>query len=156
MESNEKTGSDSYLTNTIDEPDFDLLQTLIDAESQGSGLATELREIFQNFDTKQAEENHIKVQSYLAEMKADKIYSCGLALARNGKKLEAIEVWLPLARQGDATTIDAVIVSLWQMGREHGAKTWLTRLAGLDRGQFNSVIARLEIPEEMAKTFIGK
>jgi hypothetical protein len=71
MESNEKTGSDSYLTNAIDEPDFDLLQTLIDAESRGSGLAAELREIFQNFDTKQAEENHVKVQSYLAEMKAE-------------------------------------------------------------------------------------
>jgi len=55
----------------IDEPDFDLLQTLIDAESRGSGLAGKLREIFQNFDTKQAEENHIKVQSYLAEMKAE-------------------------------------------------------------------------------------
>jgi hypothetical protein len=95
-----------------------------------------------------------RTSSVLNEDEADKIYSCGLALARNGKKLEAIEVWLPLARQGDATTIDAVIVSLWQMGREHGAKTWLTRLAGLDRGQFNSVIARLEIPEEMAKTFI--
>lgn len=55
----------------IDGPDFDLLQTLIDAESRGSGLAAELREIFQNFDTKQAEENHVKVQSYLAEMKAE-------------------------------------------------------------------------------------
>jgi len=55
----------------IDEPDFDLLQTLIDAESRGSGLAGKLREIFQNFDTKQAEENHLKVQSYLAEMKAE-------------------------------------------------------------------------------------
>ncbi len=55
----------------IDEPDFDLLQTLIDAESRGSGLAAELREIFQNFDTKQAAENHIKVQSYLAEMKSE-------------------------------------------------------------------------------------
>jgi hypothetical protein len=55
----------------IDEPDFDLLQTLIDAESRGSGLAAKLREIFQNFDIKQAEENHIKVQSYLAEMKAE-------------------------------------------------------------------------------------
>jgi hypothetical protein len=71
MESNVKTGSDSYLTNAIDEPDFDLLQTLIDAESRGSGLAAELREIFQNFDTKQAEENHVKVQSYLAEMKSE-------------------------------------------------------------------------------------
>ena len=71
MESNEKTGSDSYLTNAIDEPDFDLLQTLIDAESRGSGLAAELREIFQNFDTKQAAENHIKVQSYLTEMKSE-------------------------------------------------------------------------------------
>jgi hypothetical protein len=55
----------------IDGPDFDLLQTLIDAESRGSGLAAELREIFQNFDTKQAEENHLKVQSYLAEMKSE-------------------------------------------------------------------------------------
>jgi hypothetical protein len=55
----------------IDEPDFDLLQTLIDAESRGSGLAAKLREIFQNFDSKQAEENHIKFQSYLAEMKAE-------------------------------------------------------------------------------------
>jgi hypothetical protein len=55
----------------IDEPDFDLLQTLIDAESRGSGLAAELREIFQNFDTKQAAENHIKVQSYLTEMKSE-------------------------------------------------------------------------------------
>ena len=55
----------------IDEPDFDLLQTLIDAESRGSGLATKLREIFQNFDVKQAEENHFKVQSYLVEMKAE-------------------------------------------------------------------------------------
>jgi len=55
----------------IDEPNFDLLQTLIDAESRGSGLAAELREIFQNFDTKQAEENHIKIQSYLAEMKSE-------------------------------------------------------------------------------------
>jgi hypothetical protein len=55
----------------IDEPDFDLLQTLIDAESRGSGLAANLREIFQNLDTKQAEENHLKVQSYLAEMKSE-------------------------------------------------------------------------------------
>jgi hypothetical protein len=55
----------------IDEPDFDLLQTLIDAESRGSGLAAKLRETFQNFDFKQAKENHIKVQSYLAEMKAE-------------------------------------------------------------------------------------
>jgi hypothetical protein len=55
----------------IDEPDFDLLQTLIGAESRGSGLATKLREIFQNFDVKQAKENHIKVQSYLAEMKSE-------------------------------------------------------------------------------------
>jgi hypothetical protein len=55
----------------IDEPDFDLLQTLIDAESRGSGLAAKLREIFQNFDVKQAKENHIKVQSYLAEMKSE-------------------------------------------------------------------------------------
>lgn len=55
----------------IDEQEFDLLQTLIDAESRGSGLAAKLREIFQNFDTKQAEENHIRVQSFLAEMKAE-------------------------------------------------------------------------------------
>ncbi len=55
----------------IDEPDFDLLQTLIDAESRGSDLAAKLREIFQNFDSKQAEENHTKVESYLAEMKAE-------------------------------------------------------------------------------------
>ena len=55
----------------IDEPEFDLLQTFIDAESRGSGLAAQLREIFQNFDIKQAEENHIKVQSYLADMKAE-------------------------------------------------------------------------------------
>jgi hypothetical protein len=55
----------------LDEADFDLLQTLIDAESRGSGLAAQLREIFQNFDIKQAEENHTKVQSYLTEMKAE-------------------------------------------------------------------------------------
>jgi hypothetical protein len=55
----------------FDEPNFNLLETLIDAESRGSGLAANLREIFQNFDTKQAEENHLKVQSYLAEMKAE-------------------------------------------------------------------------------------
>lgn len=55
----------------VDEREFDLLQTLIDAESRGSGLAAKLRETFQNFDSKQAEENHIKVRSYLAEMKAE-------------------------------------------------------------------------------------
>ena len=53
----------------IDGPDFNLLQALIDAESRGSDLATKLRQIFQNFDTNQAGENHIKVQSYLAEMR---------------------------------------------------------------------------------------
>jgi hypothetical protein len=59
------------LTTQEERPELDVLQTLIDAESRGSGLAAQLREIFQNFDIKQAEENHIKVQSYLAEMKAE-------------------------------------------------------------------------------------
>ena len=64
-------GNPKTFDSLLDEQDFDLFQTLIDAESRGSGLAVKLLQIFQNFDTNQAEENHIKVQSYLAEMKAE-------------------------------------------------------------------------------------
>jgi len=49
----------------LDEPEFNLLQTLIDAESRGSGLATTLREIYVNFDSVQASKNHEKIKSSL-------------------------------------------------------------------------------------------
>ena len=53
----------------VDEPDFELLPNLIDAEYRGSELALKLRETFQNFDLKKAEENHFKLKSYLFEMR---------------------------------------------------------------------------------------
>jgi len=52
----------------LDEPEFNLLQTLIDAESRGSGLATRLREIYVNFDSVQASKNHEKIKSSLVDM----------------------------------------------------------------------------------------
>jgi hypothetical protein len=92
--------------------------------------------------------------SVLNEDEADEVYLAGLELARNGRKFEAIEVWLPLARQGEVTAIDAVIVSLWLMGKEQDAKSWLIRLASLDLEQFNSLVGRLEIPQDIVKTFL--
>jgi hypothetical protein len=91
--------------------------------------------------------------SLLSEDEADEIYLAGLELARNGRKFEAIEIWLPLANQGDITTIDAVIVTLWLLGKKQDAKSWLRRLSSLDIDQFNSLIERLEIPQSVAKTF---
>lgn len=55
----------------IDEPDFDVLATLIDAESRGSTLAKQLREFYLSYDDKIAEEIHKEIQSTLVEMESN-------------------------------------------------------------------------------------
>lgn len=77
---------------------------------------------------------------------ADEVYSRGLTLARSEKKSDALEVWLPLARSGDATTMGAVIATLWLMDRFVEAKTWIVHLAEIDMDALNALAIRLDIP----------
>lgn len=53
----------------LDEKNFDLLETLVDAESRGSSLARQLRDTFVNFDETQAFKRHKEVESLLNKMK---------------------------------------------------------------------------------------
>ena len=77
---------------------------------------------------------------------ADEIYSRGLDLARNGEDYDALEVWLPLAMSGDATTIGAVIATLWRMDKIAEAKTWIVRLAEIDMEDLEALAGRLDVP----------
>jgi hypothetical protein len=77
---------------------------------------------------------------------ADEIYSRGLDLAKNGERYEALEVWLPLAMSGDATTIGAVIATLWRMDKVAEAKTWIVRLAQIDMQGLEALAGRLDVP----------
>jgi hypothetical protein len=77
---------------------------------------------------------------------ADEIYSRGLDLAKNGERYEALEVWLPLAMSGDATTIGAVIATLWRMDKIAEAKTWIVRLAQIDVQGLEALAGRLDVP----------
>ena len=77
---------------------------------------------------------------------ADEIYSRGLDLARNGEKYDALKVWLPLAMSGDATTIGAVIATLWRMDKVAEAKTWIVRLAEIDLEGLEALAGRLDVP----------
>jgi hypothetical protein len=77
---------------------------------------------------------------------ADEIYSRGLDLAKIGEKYEALEVWLPLAMSGDATTIGAVIATLWRMDKVAEAKTWIVRLAEIDLEGLEALAGRLDVP----------
>jgi len=77
---------------------------------------------------------------------ADEIYSRGLDLAKNGERYEALEVWLPLAMSGDATTIGAVIATLWRMDKIVEAKTWIVRLAQIDVQGLEALAGRLDVP----------
>jgi hypothetical protein len=82
-----------------------------------------------------------------SEDEANTIYLTGLDLARNSRKFEALEIWLPVANSGDVITIDAVVVTLWLLEKKREAWSWLICLASLDLEQFHSLIARLEIPD---------
>jgi hypothetical protein len=77
---------------------------------------------------------------------ADDIYLRGLTLVRSGEKYDAMEVWLPLAKSGDATTIGAVIATLWLMDRIAEAKTWIVRLAEIDMDDLEALAERLDVP----------
>jgi hypothetical protein len=77
---------------------------------------------------------------------ADEIYSRGLVLARGGEKYNALEVWLPLAMSGDATTIGAVIATLWLMDKVAEAKTWIILLAEIDMEGLEALAERLDVP----------
>ena len=77
---------------------------------------------------------------------ADEIYSRGLDLARNDEKYDALQVWLPLAMSGDATTIGAVIATLWRMDKIAEAKTWIVRLAEIDMEDLEALAGRLDVP----------
>jgi len=77
---------------------------------------------------------------------ADEIYSRGLDLVRNDEKYDALEVWLPLAMSGDATTIGAVIATLWRMDKVAEAKTWIVRLAEIDTQGLEALAGRLDVP----------
>jgi hypothetical protein len=90
-------------------------------------------------------ENAKKSMTY-SDDEADEIYSRGLDLAKNGEKYEALEVWLPLAMSGDATTIGAVIATLWRMDKVAEAKTWIVRLAEIDLEGLETLAGRLDVP----------
>jgi hypothetical protein len=90
-------------------------------------------------------ENAKKSMTY-SDDEADEIYSRGLDLAKNGEKYEALEVWLPLAMSGDATTIGAVIATLWRMDKVAEAKTWIVRLAEIDLEGLEALAGRLDVP----------
>jgi len=92
----------------------------------------------------------------LSEDDANALYRRGLDRARSGRKLEALEIWLPLARANDVISIDAVIATLWLMEKREEARSWLTLLARLDLEQFHSLMNRLEISEYDASRYLPK
>jgi hypothetical protein len=89
----------------------------------------------------------LHTSTIFSEDEANTIYLTGLDLARNSRKFEALEIWLPVANSGDVITIDAVIVTLWLLEKKREAWSWLICLASLDLEQFHSLISRLEIPD---------
>ena len=87
-----------------------------------------------------------KTDMTYSEDEADEIYSRGLGMVRNGEDYDAMEVWLPLAMSGDATTIGAVIATLWRMDKIVEAKTWIVRLAQIDMKDLEALAGRLDVP----------
>ncbi len=81
----------------------------------------------------------------ISEDEADEIYLRGLEQARNGDKFDAIETWAQLARSGDVTSIDGIIVTLWRLGMREDAKSWIYALSRIDLEQFNELAERLEV-----------
>jgi hypothetical protein len=47
---------------------------------------------------------------------------------------------------GDATTIGAVIATLWRMDKVAEAKTWIVRLAEIDLEGLEALAGRLDVP----------
>ena len=88
-----------------------------------------------------------------SEDEADDIYSRGLELARKGENYDALKVWLPLAMSGDATTIGAVIATLWRMDKIVEAKKWIVRLAEIDMDDLEALAGRLDVPFSEFKRF---
>ena len=87
-----------------------------------------------------------KTDMTYSEDEADEVYSRGLGMVRNGEDYDAMEVWLPLAMSGDATTIGAVIATLWRMDKIVEAKTWIVRLAQIDMKDLEALAGRLDVP----------
>ena len=97
-----------------------------------------------------------KIAMTYSEDEADDIYSRGLDLARKGENYDALKVWLPLAMSGDATTIGAVISTLWRMDKNAEAKTWIVCLAQINMEDLEALAGRLDVPFSTFKRFAAE
>lgn len=95
-------------------------------------------------------------QQVFTDEQADAIYSQGLALARNNQEKEAIEVWLPLARTGDLSTIENIIYASSMMGDFDQALPWLARFSNSEFDSVVDISKKLGLPLDDLYWFIAE